>query len=209
MLQYRFSLVPLVIVCCLVLGGGSNDCNPEPEEIVCQGNQDCAAGEYCASNKCVACADLHCGIVCEHGYQVDQNGCDLCRCKQPRDYCNSATDCACGVDIDSGQCAVANAQYVDTQEQCPDFCTGIAGNLVTVCEDHRCGLEARECWSDDDCVRTGCSGQLCSYHDVTTTCEWLEVYACYNEDYTSCGCQDGFCAFEQTSDFLECLDFYN
>lgn len=55
-----------------------------------------------------------------------------------------------------------------------------------------------------DCRRTGCSGQLCSDHDVTTTCEFSSVYACY----ATAACErqaDGTCAFTPTDALTSCL----
>jgi len=56
----------------------------------------------------------------------------------PEKYCVQDSDCACGVHIVTGDCFAGNAQYVDTSKQCPDFCTGIAGNFRTKCVDNVC-----------------------------------------------------------------------
>jgi hypothetical protein len=53
-------------------------------------------------------------------------------------YCNSDDDCACGVYIETGDCFYGNKDYVDITEQCPDFCTGIAGNLKIKCVNSTC-----------------------------------------------------------------------
>ena len=52
--------------------------------------------------------------------------------------CRTDSDCACGVRITTGGCFYGNQQYVNELEQCPDFCTGIAGNLVIKCIDAEC-----------------------------------------------------------------------
>jgi hypothetical protein len=54
------------------------------------------------------------------------------------------------------------------------------------------------------CLRTGCSGQLCSDQEQATTCEWKEQYACYQ----SAACErqsDGQCGFTPTADLTACL----
>lgn len=64
-----------------------------------------------------------------------------------------------------------------------------------------------ECAADADCVRAGCSSQLCvprSLGDVATTCEYLPEYACLQ--YSSCGCEDGVCGWEGTEEYLECVE---
>ena len=54
--------------------------------------------------------------------------------------CNSDEDCACGVDKQTGKCAYGNKIFIDTSKQCPDFCTGIAGNLRIKCVNNVCML---------------------------------------------------------------------
>ncbi|MEM4272084.1 MAG: DUF333 domain-containing protein [Candidatus Bilamarchaeaceae archaeon] len=53
-------------------------------------------------------------------------------------YCKKDSDCACGRIIPSGECFYGQKEFVNTEEQCPDFCTGIAGHLSIKCENHQC-----------------------------------------------------------------------
>ena len=59
-----------------------------------------------------------------------------------------------------------------------------------------CGrLSYGKCNSDGDCVRAGCSGQICQSRlekSVITTCEWLECYDT-NKYGVACKCIDGKC----------------
>ncbi|WP_199589848.1 Kazal-type serine protease inhibitor domain-containing protein [Lujinxingia litoralis] len=84
---------------------------------------------------------------------------------------------------------------------------GCAG--VEVAYEGACGtLEAKpECRSASDCKVGGCSGQLCGSinDDLISTCEYLPEYACYDQEYTSCGCFDGKCGWEQTEALESCL----
>ena len=52
--------------------------------------------------------------------------------------CSSDTDCGCGLDVDSTQCAVQNIHYLSGTCTSPDFCSGIGGNLVPQCIDGQC-----------------------------------------------------------------------
>lgn len=52
--------------------------------------------------------------------------------------CTSDSDCACGKHKTTGECFVGNKKYVNTTEQCPDFCTGIAGNFEIKCVNNKC-----------------------------------------------------------------------
>jgi len=60
-----------------------------------------------------------------------------------KDSCSMDSDCICGgKEISTGQCFVGNREYyesnVDKEAVCPDFCTGIAGNLKTKCVNNTC-----------------------------------------------------------------------
>jgi len=54
------------------------------------------------------------------------------------------------------------------------------------------------------CMKTGCSGQICSDHEVITTCEYRTEYECYRK--ASCERQaNGDCAFTKTKELTDCL----
>nr|AOY33895.1 antistasin/WAP-like serine protease inhibitor [Stichopus monotuberculatus]AOY33896.1 antistasin/WAP-like serine protease inhibitor [Stichopus monotuberculatus] len=61
---------------------------------MCSGDEDCASDEKCCSNGCghaclaavdvpPVCPDVMCAMFCEHGFQVDDDGCEICVCKTP------------------------------------------------------------------------------------------------------------------------------
>jgi eight-cysteine-cluster-containing protein len=99
------------------------------------------------------------------------------------------------------------------------FCGGIAGVRCRGGLD--CGLEGGypdaggvcaagaglECSSDSECAAGGCSGQVCTTkgkaRDTITTCEMRPEYECYHK--TSCGCSDGRCGWEKTTEYEDCL----
>jgi len=56
----------------------------------------------------------------------------------------------------------------------------------------------------DDCLVTGCSGQLCAEQHTLGDCEWRPEYACYRQ--ALCERQaDGACGWTETPQFLACL----
>jgi putative hemolysin len=59
-------------------------------------------------------------------------------------FCEKDEDCACGVHVKTRECFFGNKKYVDEKTQCPDFCTGIGGNLVIKCEKNTCVQKVRE-----------------------------------------------------------------
>jgi hypothetical protein len=55
------------------------------------------------------------------------------------------------------------------------------------------------------CRRTGCSGQLCLDHHVSTTCQWYPYYACFHD--AECARQpDIGCAWTATDELRQCLE---
>ncbi|PIN74577.1 hypothetical protein COV18_06820 [Candidatus Woesearchaeota archaeon CG10_big_fil_rev_8_21_14_0_10_37_12] len=98
-------------------------------------------------------------------------------------FCNVDADCICGgIDRQTNDCFIGNKlyadYYVDNSQQCPDFCTGIAGNLETKCVDHVCKTspmiracteEAKVCPDGSVVVRQGPDCEFAKCLDVECT----------------------------------------
>jgi hypothetical protein len=54
------------------------------------------------------------------------------------DYCESDSDCACGMHKLSGGCFYGNKNLADTARQCPDFCTGEGNEFAIKCVNGTC-----------------------------------------------------------------------
>jgi len=52
--------------------------------------------------------------------------------------CEQDSDCACGTSNLTGLCFVGNKEFVNANEQCSDFCTGIGGDLKMACVESTC-----------------------------------------------------------------------
>ena len=52
--------------------------------------------------------------------------------------CQRDDECACGTNQKTGQCAFGLASEIDQKKQCPDFCTGFAGNARITCQQGKC-----------------------------------------------------------------------
>lgn len=52
--------------------------------------------------------------------------------------CSVDADCACGTHAMTGECFVGNKNFVAEESQCPDYCSGVAGNFETKCLDGKC-----------------------------------------------------------------------
>jgi hypothetical protein len=56
-----------------------------------------------------------------------------------------------------------------------------------------------------ECIKTGCSGQICADEHVITTCEWFPEYACITMQ--TCEVQDeGHCGWTPTKESEACFD---
>jgi len=95
----------------------------------------------------VACTEE--AKVCPDGSAVGRTGpnCEFAQCPLGgKDYCETDDDCVCdGTDTQAGGCFVGNKRYyalfVDQEKDCPDFCTGIAGNLGVKCVEAKCKIQ--------------------------------------------------------------------
>ena len=85
-------------------------------------------------NECKACVE-----GCEgSGDPITSFDCEsTCRTRMEQ-YCEADADCSCGMRKGTDECFYGNSAYVDASRQCPDFCTGIGGNLVIKCMDRQC-----------------------------------------------------------------------
>lgn len=58
---------------------------------------------------------------------------------------------------------------------------------------------------DDGCIKSGCSGEVCSDQLLVTPCAWFPHFACYGN--ARCERQlDGGCGFTETEELKRCLD---
>lgn len=86
-----------------------------------------------------------CGLYMYEGLQTfeTRGACQSALNSDAEKRCNQDSDCACGVSKATGECAVGSTEDIDTSQQCPDFCTGIAGNFETRCVQRQCKLVDR------------------------------------------------------------------
>lgn len=113
----------------------------------CINNQEKECSEYTENNcpgtcvvcpPCPECSSLSCNTQ-EYCESIGFNKSWYERIRENREtFCVSDSDCACGVHIESRVCFTGNKEYVDISDQCPDFCTGIAGNFEVRCVENTC-----------------------------------------------------------------------
>lgn len=95
-------------------------------------NESCMLVESSKFLTCKACV-----TECNNKDSIDSFDCEN-TCRQLMNtYCEIDSDCACGKDIE-GNCFIGSKELVNTSDQCPDYCTGIAGNLEIKCINNTC-----------------------------------------------------------------------
>ncbi len=117
-------------------------------ERACRGKDECEdrcerEEETCESG---CPADDQCEANCERVEKECKEAAELREeeCKRLEELsCSADSDCACGIGR-NGNCFYGNKQFVDTTIQCPDFCSGIAGDLEIKCVDNKCVQRVRE-----------------------------------------------------------------
>ncbi|MFA6511883.1 MAG: hypothetical protein WCV86_02030 [Patescibacteria group bacterium] len=55
------------------------------------------------------------------------------------------------------------------------------------------------------CIKTGCSGQVCSDEEIITDCVYKQEYACY-QDATCERQPSGECGWTLTPNLIQCLE---
>ena len=58
--------------------------------------------------------------------------------------CGVDKDCGCGTDRATGKCAFGPILQIDESKQCPDFCSGVAGDLHIACREGHCTQVSRK-----------------------------------------------------------------
>ncbi len=118
-----------------------------------------------------------------------------------------------GVDLSGVSLGTNNAQVVESAMTRPEGAIITGTNVpVTGPGGRLWALKATQVYLRDTtgvsslkpCMKTGCSRQICSDHNVISTCEWRPEYACYQK--ATCARQaDGNCGFTQTRELTSCL----
>ncbi|MBI5398151.1 eight-cysteine-cluster domain-containing protein [Candidatus Woesearchaeota archaeon] len=108
--------------------------------------------------------------------------------------CSIDEDCICeGIDKKTGNCFIGNKQYyekyVDKSKNCPDFCGGIAGNLVIKCVNSQC-LQTLGCVLDTECNE----GQSCVNNKCVTSKTALDGSSTTDACRTDADCMTGGCS---------------
>lgn len=197
----------------LILSGCQQPITPTTE---CQADSDCVPDQCCQATDCIPasqklpCGEL-CSVICKPG-TMDCGGsctCDNGQCtphiklKVTQTSCAVNSDCACGRNIVTGDCFYGNKDYVNVSQQCPDYCTGIAGNFEIQCLNNTCtqvnvkNNPAPKCAKDSDCApEQCCHATSCIPANQKDVCTLLCTNVCLPGTIDcggSCTCENGEC----------------
>ncbi|XP_038060820.1 cysteine-rich motor neuron 1 protein-like isoform X2 [Patiria miniata] len=149
---------------------------------VCDSDDDCDSDMKCCSNGCghqclkavdipVICPDVMCMIFCTHGFQKDENGCNVCTCKTEPVTCPPILCqrfCEEGAFIDENGCDTCQCKGdpdICSPIMCNMFCNyGFEKDPVTGCDICSCNqpvFHAGECPSTVDVI--GLCGEFCAH----------------------------------------------
>lgn len=141
-------------------------------DAACSGYGDCCADYESTCEETEACSPVLCALACEHGFDKDEDGCEICSCADAPDdtFCGGFAGLPCP---DGKICVDDPNDSCDPQNGGAD-CGGICVDEPTptnTCE-NKCGgpAEDKSCYCDEACT---------SYQDCC-------------EDY------DAFCGEERT-----------
>ncbi|MBS3074963.1 hypothetical protein J4429_00730 [Candidatus Pacearchaeota archaeon] len=155
-------LISMIIISGIVSAAGINTLKDYENSInyTCEQPEDCEIKDVrnccgyhpeCVNKNSIVNASLV-KELCEHGAQTGLCGykdIKSCKCEKNKcigseknvtdyNYCERDTDCACGTNIQTGECFIGNKKYVNETKQCPDYCSGFAANLINRCENNKC-----------------------------------------------------------------------
>jgi len=107
-----------------------------------------------------------------------------------------------GQDLDEVSKAMTSKEGLIVQGSHADV-TGPAGRSQTL-NATQVYLRVSPNTASKPCIKTGCSGQICSDESVISTCEYRPEYECYKK--ATCERQaNGNCGFTQTPELKSCL----
>ncbi len=166
---------------------------PFPGE--CMSDADCLYGQVCEL------MDVDCYEDCKPGDEYCTGDC------APFGICIDVpvpppSECLFDEDCKDGQiCDLNEGPYPCDCDPDDEYCLMMYCMPVGICVD-----DVPD--PPDQCMATGCSGQLCADHDIGTTCEWLPHYVCFQDANCGPNGPGGACAWEHTDELTDCLALY-
>ena len=179
-----------------------------PDGMPCNDGDPCTLGDQCDEGECVAgetdpaCVPTGCeaapdGSPCDDGDPCTLD--DLCVAGE----CLGGPltpECA-GQDIDGDGFTPAEGDCDDQDPAVNPAMDELCGDGV----DNDCDGQIDE-GCQEECVVSGCSGEICATQEMASDCEWLPQYECLK--FSVCGnfAENGGCGWLETDEYLACLE---
>ena len=89
-------------------------------------------------NECPTCSDVMCDMYCSNGYELSDNGCPICKCKEvvTQDVCDNWYYKTCNTDKDCKQdysCISKQSHCLATRCNCKGLCTRDCSHHKGIC----------------------------------------------------------------------------
>lgn len=150
-MAFKIGIIAVIIILILLVFNTSFSQNAKTS---CKLDKDCSYGgkDILSNSNCFVGNSLYsrffvntkAGNCAAKSYPICENNKCIIQ-EDAKDYCVTDSDCICGgIDSSTKNCFIGNKKYYDSSYvinktyHCPDFCSGIAGNLVLKCSNNKC-----------------------------------------------------------------------
>ncbi|XP_038046743.1 multiple epidermal growth factor-like domains protein 6 [Patiria miniata] len=187
-------------VCPVIEGQVGGICSEE-----CGEQNPCASGQLCCSNGCghscvEGCRPVLCRMYCRFGWDRDENGCEICKCKAPPSDCKPLLcrlGCRNGYQTDENGCDICKCRgHIPTTFSIPHRFVPRRDPLMPVCpvrdtEQAVGGICSEECGEENPCPlgRICCSngcGHSCVEGCRPVLCRMYCPYGWDTDEETGC-----------------------
>lgn len=171
--------------------GFCKDVEPQPE--YCSTYEECSDGKTCNIEVCE-------GVTCLCAEDGD------CDCPDVEPWCWGTCQedtppppggCESDADCGTGEYCEIESSCLMWCEEGDDDCCGSAGPGV-------CAPKKKE--PKDECVTSGCSGEICAPQPMDSICIWQEWYECLA--LSTCEANANGCGWTQNPEFDACMSKY-
>jgi hypothetical protein len=141
---------------------------------------------------CGGCPDVLCALYCEDGFETDQDGCEICQCREPQECPEvlCALYCEDGFETDDDGCEICKCRE---PEGCPDVMCAMHCENGFETDDYGCAI--CECREPEECPEMLCA--LYCEDGFETDQDGCDICQCREPE----GCPDVMCAMHCENGF--------